>query len=71
MSEMTQKQKTMVTARKASRIVAVLLLFGGAISFLVAIFLNNLQGIMNGIVLFACAAPLFVVSKLIEKKLHV
>jgi hypothetical protein len=71
MSEMTPKQKTMVKARKVSRIIACLLLLGGGVILPVGVYLNSLQGVLDGIVIFVCAAPLFVVSSLIEKKLNV
>jgi len=68
--ELTPKQKQLVKARKASRVVACLLIFGGAMLILVGLSQNALQTIMNGIVLAASSSLLFVVSKLAEKRLN-
>lgn len=70
MSNMTAKQQTLVKARKAARLVGCLLIFGGAVILLVGISLQSLPAVMNGVVLMASSSLLFVVAKIVEKKLH-
>lgn len=70
MSSMTPKQQKLVKARKASRIIGCLLIFGGAVLLLFAIAQQSLPGVMNGVVLMASSSLLFVVSKIAEKKLN-
>ena len=68
-SEMTPKQKSMVKARKASRVVFMLLIFGGACLVLIGISTAYLPNVLNGAVLLASSLLPFVLSKQIEKKL--
>ena len=70
MSNTTPKQQKLVKARKASRIIGCLLIFGGAVLLLFAIVQQSLPGVMNGVVLMASSTLLFVVSKIAEKKLN-
>jgi hypothetical protein len=70
MSNMTPKQQTLVKARKASRTIFALLLFGGAILLLYGILTSYLPTVLDGVVLFASSLLPYVLSKLIEKKLN-
>lgn len=70
MSETTPKQQTLVKARKAARATFALILLGGAVVFLYGIFTSYLPTILDGIVLFVASIPLFVISKLAEKRLN-
>ena len=69
MSEMTPKQQSLIKARKAARVVFVLLLFGGACLLLIGINTAYLPNILNGSVLIAGSVLVFAFSKMIEKKL--
>lgn len=70
MSNMTPKQQTLIKARKASRVGGCLLIFGGAVLLLVGIAQQSLPQLLNGVVLMASSSLLFVVSKIVEKKLN-
>ena len=70
MSHMTQDQNKLVKARKASRVVFALLIFGGASLILIGIATSYLPQILNGAVFIAASTLPFVVSKKIEKKLN-
>ena len=69
MSNLTPKQQTLTKARKAARIVGCLLIFGGASALVFGIYTQSLPGLLNGVVLMACSAPMFVVAKIVEKRL--
>jgi len=69
MSEMTEKQQKLIKARKASRVLACLLIFGGAALLLIGIAQQALPGVMNGIVMIASSSLPFVVASKIEKRL--
>lgn len=70
MSHMTQDQNKLVKARKASRVVFALLIFGGACLVLIGIATAYLPQVLNGAVFLAASMLPFVVSKKIEKKLN-
>ena len=70
MSHMTQDQNKLVKARKASRVVFALLIFGGASLLLIGIATAYLPQVLNGLVFLAASILPFFVSKMIEKKLN-
>ena len=70
MSHLTPNQQVLVKARKASRVVMALLIFGGASLLLIGIATAYLPNILNGAVMLGGSILPFVMSKLIEKKLN-
>ena len=69
MQNTNARQKNLVKVRKASKIAAWLLVFGGAVLFIMGLVQQVLPQIVFGIVLLVGSLPLFVCVKLAEKKL--
>lgn len=66
----TPEQQKLVKARKAARIVFVLLIFGGGVLAVYGIYTQYLPTIYDGLVMMAASAlPLFLSAR-IEKKLN-
>lgn len=70
MSKVTSNPQTLVKARKASRVIGCLLIFGGAVLLLVGFIQQSLPGVLNGITMMVSSTLMFAVSKIIEKKLN-
>lgn len=70
MSHLTQDQQKLVKARKAARVLASLLIFGGAALLLVGIIQQSLPGVMNGVTMMAGSAIPFVFAYKIERKIN-
>ena len=69
MSTTTPRQQKLVKMRKASRIGACLLIFGGAALLLMGLAVLSLPEVLDGVVMMASSTLLFAASKIVEKKL--
>lgn len=69
MIEMTPNQQKYVVGRKAARISGALVIFGGAIVFLLGLYNAYLPEVLEGVVFLTSSILFFVVAKWIERKL--
>ena len=69
MQNTNARQKTLVKVRRASKVVALLLVFGGGVLFLMGLIQQVLPQITYGIFLLIGSLPFFVTKQLAEKKL--
>jgi uncharacterized membrane protein YiaA len=69
MQNTNARQKNLVKVRRGSKIVAWLLVFGGAVLFIMGLVQQVLPQVTNGIFLIIASLPFFVLVKLTEKKL--
>ena len=69
MLKITSNQETLVKARKASGAITGILIFGGAVLFLIGISTAFLPQVLNGAVMLAASVPCYAFRMLIQRKL--
>ena len=69
MSEISPEQKKYLIGRKAARICAALVIFGGAVITLLGVAFAYWPEFTQGVVLMTSSVPLFVLARYCEKKL--
>jgi len=69
MQNTNARQKNLAKVRRASKVVAWLLIFGGAVLFVMGLAQQVLPQVTNGILLLVFALPFFVLVKVVEKKI--
>jgi len=69
MQNTNARQKTLVKVRRASKLVAWLLIFGGGVLFVMGLSQQVLPQVTYGILLCIGALPFFILKALAEKKI--
>jgi len=69
MQNTNTRQNNLVKARRVSKIIAWLLVFGGAVLFIMGLAQQVLTQVTYGIVLLISSIPLFVLVQIAEKKI--
>lgn len=68
-NDLTAEQEKLTKARKAARVVAVLLIFGGAILVCFGVLTNFFTTILSGVVFLSSSTIAFAVAKTAERKI--